>query len=73
MNSHQPETKMTSNVVFSLMYSVPSIIESCWGGSSLVAGLAATTMAVVSFDAAGASFSLKIRLAHSQKISMAEG
>ena len=73
MNSTQPKTKMTSNVVFSLMYSVASIQASGCGGSSLVAVLAATAMVVLSFGAAVVSLSLKRRLARSPKFYMGAG
>ena len=65
----QPETKITSNVGFSLMYSVASIQASVWEGCSLVADLAATAMVVLSFNAAAAAISLKRRQDHSPKFS----
>ena len=73
MNSPQPKTKMTSSVVFSLRYSAASIRASGWVGSSLVAGLAAMVMAVLSFDAATSSLSLKCRLARFPKVYMGSG
>ena len=73
MNSPQLETKMTYIVVFSFMYSAASIQASDSGGSSLVAGLARTAMAVLSFDDVDASLLLKIRLARSPKVFMGAG
>ena len=73
MNSPQPETNITSNVVFSLMFIVASIQASGLGGRYIVAGIAATAMMMLSFDAAAASLLLKRRLAHSPKFYMGEG
>ena len=73
MNSPQPETNMTSRVVFSFMYRAASIKASGYGSRSLYAGLAATTMAVLLVDAAAASLLLKRRLARSPKVSMGSG
>ena len=73
MNSSQPKTKMTSSGVFSLMYSAASIQASGCVGSSLVAGIAATSMAVLFFDAATSPLSLKRRLARSHQFSMGSG
>ena len=73
MNSPHPETKMTHNFVFSLMYSVASIQASVWVGCSLVAGLAATAIVVLSLNAAAAAVSLKRRRVRSPKFSEAAG
>ena len=73
MNSLQLETKMTSRVLFSFMYRAESIKASGWGGSSLVAGLVATAMVVLSFDTAAASLLLKRRLARSPNFSIGAG
>ena len=73
MNFPQPETNMTHIVVFGFMYRAASIKASGWGGSSLVEDLVATAMAVLLFDAATASLSLKRRLARSPKVSMEAG
>ena len=73
MKYPQPETKMTSRVVFSFMYTAAYIKESGWVGSSLVAGLTAMAMAVLSIDTAVASISLKRRLARYPKVSMGAG
>ena len=64
---------MTSNFVFSLMYSVASIQASGWGGSSLGAGLAATSMVVLSFDAVSESLLLKSGQVRSSKFSIRAG
>ena len=73
MNSPQLETNMTSNVVFSFRYNIASIQASGWGGSSRVAGLAATAIVVLLFDAATSALSSKRRRVRSPKVSEAEG
>ena len=69
MNSPQTETNMTSNVVFSFMYSVAYIQASGWGGCSLIAGLVATAMVVLSLNAVAAALLLKRRWVRSLKFS----
>ena len=64
---------MTSRVVFSFMYTAAYIKESGWVGSSLVAGLTETAMAVLYIDTDAASLSLKRRLDHYPKVSMGVG
>ena len=73
MNSPQPETKMTYNVVVSLMYRSASIQVSGWGGCSLVTGLVDFSIVVLLFDAAAAAFLSKRRWYSSQKVSEASG
>ena len=73
MNSPQPETKITSNVGFSLMYSVASIQESGLGNCSLVAGLVARAIVVLSGNTAAAALLLKRRRVHSPYFSKSAG
>ena len=73
MNSPQPETKITSRVVFSFIYSAASIKAAGWGGVSLTAGIAETAMMVLSIYTTAASLLLKRRRARSPKVSEVAG
>ena len=73
MNSPHPKIKMTSNVIFNFMYRAASIQVSGQGGFSLVAGLVATSIVMLSFDAAAAALLSKRCLARSPKFSEAAG
>ena len=73
MKSPQPETKMTYNVVFSLMYSITSIQASGWVGCSLVEGLVAMGIVVLLFNSAAGVLLLKRRRARSPNFSEAAG
>ena len=64
---------MTSKVVFNFMYRTASIPVSGREGCSLVAGLVATSIVVLSRESAAAALSSKRRWVRSPKVSEAAG